>query len=480
MPAKNQLGGLKESTVHGIRWNAASIAISTALQIAQMIWLAHLLTPGDFGVMAMAWVVIRCASPIFAGGIGQSIIQQKEISREQFSTLFWLQTALGALTFAGVCLSVPLWVNFFEETRVAGLLLVCSLSFLIAPSGITIQALLTRRMMFDKLAAVQLSGSIADAVVSVWMATRGWGPLSICWGYFARNLVSSIMAAGVGRNDLPMPVVRVSNVRPMLKFALFETGNNLTFAFHTMLDKAILSRFLTAHELGLYFLAWELAMAPLSKISPVFTRVSFPLFSKIQDQPGQLNHYFLSMTQALMAVSLPVLLMTGILATPALTVFFGAEWAAAGTCLSLLSIFGLGKVVSNSGAGIFLAKGRSDCNFFWNLSATASIFFLLLVFLSASPSLEAAAVAQITALILVSGLWAFLLNRIGEIQIKPLLRVLIRRTALSFPMVLATLPWVLFIESPTITLAGGLASGILIYFLALFLFDREMILKLIR
>ncbi len=445
-----------------------------------MVWLARLLTPADFGWMAMAWVVVRCAVPVFSGGIGQSVIQQKEISREQFSTLFWIQMALGVLTFAGVYLSTPLWVAFFDVPEISALLLVCGLSFTFAPAGNAFQALFTRQMRFDKLALIQVAGALADLITSVWLAYRGWGALSVCWGFFARQLLTTIASGWLGKNHAPSLTFQIGQVKPMLKFASFETVNNLVYALHGVLDKAILSRFLSAHDLGLYFIAWELAMTPLSKINPVFTKVSFPLFAKLQDQPGRLNHYFMEMTRPLLAFNLPLLIAISMLAAPLLIAFFGLQWASAGVCLSLLGILGLEKVVANTGAGVFLARGRADYNLLWNLISTGAIFLSIVLFLNQSPSIESAALAQVVAMGFLFPVWSNLLRRQGNIHIRQLLMVLLRRLILCIPFSLALLLCLYWFSSPLAVLAMGLISALFVYLPTIWLFDRSLITNLFR
>ncbi len=478
--AKNQLEGLNDRAILSLRWNAASSGVSAILQVLQMVWLARLLTPADFGWMAMAWVVVRCAAPFFTGGIGQSIIQQKEISREQFSTLFWIQMALGILTFAGVYLSTPLWVAFFQVPEISALLLICGLSFTFAPAGNTFQALFTRQMRFDKLALIQVSGALADLITSVWLAYSGWGALSVCWGFFARQLLTTIASGWLGKNHAPSLTFQIGQVKPMLKFASFETANNLVYALHGMLDKAILSRFLSAHDLGLYFIAWELAMTPLSKINPVFTKVSFPLFAKLQDQPGKLNHYFMEMTRPLLALNLPVLIGISMLAAPLLIAFFGPQWASAGACLSLLGVLGLEKVLANTGAGVFLAKGRADYNLLWNLISTGAIFLSIVFFLNQSPSIESAALAQVLAMGILFSVWLFLLKRVGNIRIPQLLMVLLRRLVLCIPFSLALLLSLYWFTSPLAVLTMGLISALFVYLPTIWLFDRTLITNLFR
>ncbi|MBK8490023.1 MAG: oligosaccharide flippase family protein [Saprospirales bacterium] len=142
------MSGLKTRAIQSVKWNTLSMGVTTLLQIVQMVWLARLLEPYEWGIMAMVWVIIRLAMPLMQGGIGQAIIQSKTLSKIQFSSLFWIQWAMGLLSFVAVNAMIPLWIFFFEESDIGSLLFISSLSFLCASPGNVFQALFTRRLEF--------------------------------------------------------------------------------------------------------------------------------------------------------------------------------------------------------------------------------------------------------------------------------------------------------------------------------------------
>jgi O-antigen/teichoic acid export membrane protein len=462
----------RASILQGVKWNSISQILSSLLQLLQVVWLARILPPSEWGLMAMTWVVVRLASPLFLGGIGQAIIQQKDLSREQFSSIFWVQGVLGLFAFAAVNASSPLWVLFFDEPGLSGLLLLASLAFLIMPAGNAFQALLTRRLDFGNLSVIQLVSLAADLAVSLFMAYRGWGAFSMAWGFLVRSAVATLLATWFSRNELPALNFHFASIRLMLRFALFETGNNLVYALSSVIDKALIGRFLSPHELGLYSIAWELAMIPVSRINPLLTRVFFPVFAGAQDQPDKINSWFQKMTQALLLLNFPILTALALYSGPILRVFLGPEWEGAALCLSLLSLLGLGKMLANLGAGALLARGRSDVTMAWNILATAGAAISLLLF---ARSLESAALAQGIAFWALIGVWLYWLEAKGGIRLRPFFEIVLKRAALCLPPGVAF--WISghFFDPGIWALVATFLFVLIIYLLTLVVFDRRLL-----
>lgn len=443
-----------------------------------MIWLARLLEPAEFGKIAMAWVVIRVAGPIVTGGIGQAVIQKRTLLKEEFASLFWIQCGLGILVFGVVNLTAGAWGTFFDEPEIPALLLICSFSFLAMPIANSLQSLLTRNLDFNSLAVIQICSAIAELTAAVILAYYGWGVFALAWGFLIRTILAACITIWFARRDIPKPYLNIHPVQSMLRFALFETGNNLVNSTSTVIDKAILARFLTPHDLGLYFIAWELAMIPVSRINPLLTRVSFPLFSQFQDNPEKLNGLFLKTTNALILVNLPFLFALGLFSNHILSVAFGPDWSAAGLCLSLLSILGFGKALVNAGAGVLLAKGRSDLNFSWNLLSTSGITLLLLPTMVFFGTIEAAAITQIMVVMGLLGLWLRYLDKFGGVQLSPFFGMLFRRLLACLPFILVIGIWLLLDIPLGIQLVGGTLSASFVYLLTIIFSEKGIIKKI--
>lgn len=470
---------LKTQAIRSVKWNTLSIGATTILQIVQMIWLARLLDPADFGVMAMVWVVIRIASPLAQGGIQQAIVQSPSVSRAQFSTLFWVNVFLGAGLLATVNLLHPVWQLFFPESKLRELLMITSISLVFGAIGNPFQAIMLRNLAFRKLAFIQAGGAAVEFVTAVGLAMKGWGPEAIAWGVVAKMAFQALTSLMLGWSILPLQIrFHLLEIKAMLRFGLFETGSTVANLLQLQIDKALIGHFLGTHMLGLYFLCWELIVVPVSKFNPLLSRIAFPVFSRLQDQPEALNHSFQKVLATLMLLNTPFLLAMALLAKPILAVFFGPAWAEASTCLSILTVVGLGRAFASPGSAILLAKGRPDTGLYWNLIQAGGIALILWGAFFFFPSLESAALAQVAGVFGLSWIWYYFLSKYGGIRLLPLFSMLLHRIFLSLPMGIGIGLIILIFTENGAQIFWGTIAGIIVYSLTLFVFQRSHIAEL--
>ena len=135
---------LKQQAVSGVKWSGVSVGVVTALQFVDLAVLARLLSPSDFGLMGMVMVVFGFAQAFADMGISNAIIHRQDVTKDQLSSLYWLNILSGVIVFCVVCASVPLIVGFFHEPRLNNLLYLTAIIFLITPFGQQFQILLQK------------------------------------------------------------------------------------------------------------------------------------------------------------------------------------------------------------------------------------------------------------------------------------------------------------------------------------------------
>jgi O-antigen/teichoic acid export membrane protein len=465
------MNDLRDRALHSVRWNTISIGFTTLFQVIQMIWLARLLAPEDFGVMAIVWVVIRLANPVTQGGISQAIIQAPSINQVQLTSVFWLSFITGVLMFLALLLIRRPLATFFNSPELTQYLLLAGILFLIAPVGNIFQAAFSRNLEFRKLARVQIAGQLAELLVAIALAYRGAGALSLLWGVVSRYGVTTMLAMGQGWKTYASGwTFQWREIRSLASFAAYEAGSLTINAVNVQIDKVIIGKMLGLHTLGLYIIIWELMIIPVSRINPILMRVAYPVFSRMQNDLQAINRYFTKTIEILSTVNIPALVGLALLAQPFLSVVYGPAWKSAGTALSILTFAGMYKAFSGPGASVLLARGRADILFLWNLIWTlflgALLWFILILF----PSLESAAWVQVAGALILSGIWFLLLKKYGGIQLKPVLGIAVKQVALILPMAAGVFLARQVMENDAGRLVVGIFAGLLIYAGALLYF----------
>ena len=362
---------LKQQAVSGVKWSGASMGAVTTLQLVTLAVLARLLSPVDFGLMGMIMVVIGFAQVFADMGISNAIIHRRDTTRDQLSSLYWLNILAGVIVFFVVCASMPLVVGFYDEPRLSGLLYLTAVIFLITPLGQQFQILLQKNLKFNELAKIEIATAAINSAVAISLAFAGFGVYSLVWGQLAATTTRVALLCSVGwRQWCPSLHFAKQDLKGYISFGLYQMGERAINYLNSNLDYLIIGAMLGAKELGYYTLAYSLVIRPTTMINPVITKVAFPVFSLIQNETEKLRNGYLKVLQLLTTVNFPILAGLAVVAPTAVPVIFGEQWQPSIILLQILTVVGLLRSTGNPVGSLLLAKGRADLGFKWNLGLT--------------------------------------------------------------------------------------------------------------
>lgn len=360
---------LKQSAISGVKWTTLSTGIVTALQLVQLAVLARLLKPSDFGLMAMATVIIGFAQTYSDMGISAAIVHRQEVNRKHLSSLYWLNVISGIVVFALICVLSPLAVIFFHEPNLYKLLPIASLSFLISSFGVQFNCLLEMEMEFNLLAKQVIIASFAGAVIAISTAFMGFGVWSLVWGQLTNAGVRTMLLIMAGWTKWsPLLHFRREDLKGYLSFGLYQMGERSINYFNSRVDQLLVGNLLGAQELGYYNFAFNLVLQPVSAINPVMTRVAFPVFAKMQNDIGGLRQSYIKMINMLSTVNAPLLFGLAAVAPLLIPLVFGQQWIPAVLLVQILAFYAFLRSTGNPIGSLQLAKGRADLGFRWNLA----------------------------------------------------------------------------------------------------------------
>ncbi|MDQ3847541.1 MAG: MOP flippase family protein [Thermoproteota archaeon] len=367
---------LRKQAFKGIKWTTVSSGFTTSLQLVRLTILAHLLTPEDFGIVAMVVVVIGFIQAFSDMGVSNAIIHRQASNKQQLSSLYWLNIFAGVSVFIVLILSRSLIASFFQEPKLTNLIVLASLVFLIMPFGQQFQLLLQKELRFTLLAIVEMVSTFFDLLVAVMSALFGYGVLSLIFGQLFGAAVKAFLLTIIGFKEWrPIFHFSRSDLKGFLRFGAFQMGERSINYLSANFDYLLIGRFLGPEFLGVYSIAYQIVISPLLKINPVLTRVAFPIFAKKQHDNIALQKGYLEMSKLLALICLPILI--GIAATAHLIIplFFGDEWLLAVGLVQILTVVGATKTFGNPIGSILLAKGRADIGFYWNVFVAIINFF---------------------------------------------------------------------------------------------------------
>lgn len=361
---------LVQKTISGTKWSAISQFGRQGLGFVVTAILARLLSPDAYGLLGMA-IVITGFIDIFKDlGTSAALIQRKELSDDLISSIFWVNALFGLLSTGIVVLIAPWVALFYHEPQVVPVLRVLSLSFVVSGLSIAQQALLTRQMIFDKLARIELMSVVVGAVVGIGMAASGMGVWSLVGQTLCGSIVITILL-WIASPWRPQRTLDWSEVRSVASYGLNLSGFNILNYFVRNVDKILIGRYLGTTALGYYSVAYRLMLYPLGSVSNVLGRVLFPVFSQIQDDNARFRRAYLRVCASISLVTFPMMLGLWVVAEPFIAAFLGPRWMPVAVVLMILAPVGLVQSIGTTVGHIYMAKGRTDWMFLWGIAVAA-------------------------------------------------------------------------------------------------------------
>lgn len=321
---------LKGRIVRGVMVSGVGQASRVVVNLAATIVLARLLTPTDFGLVAMVTAVTNFANLLRDGGMSLPIVQRKDLTGFQLSTLFWVSAAIGAgLTVVTALLSPALaWV--YGEPRLVPITLALAGMFLFAGLGIAHRGLLRRQMRFGALTGIAVVADLVAFAAAVVVALLGLGA-----GYWSLVILSLLTGAGnallpwLACRWRPGLAARHCGVGPMLRSGAHLTGSNLLNHSVRNLDNVLIGAVWGAVPLGLYTRAYQLLLAPRQQFNRPLTASAVPALSRLQTDPDRYRTFYLNGVTALAAVSMPVVGFLFVTVHDLIPVVLGPQWTGA-------------------------------------------------------------------------------------------------------------------------------------------------------
>ena len=349
---------LKRRSVRGGLFTVSSQGTQFLMQSVQTVVLARLLTPADFGLVAMVTAVTGLAQGFADVGLSEATIQRQEINHDQVSALFWINVAVGlALMLATMALG-PVLAWFYREPRLTYIALLMSLTFVIAGSRVQPDAILKRQMRFRSLAIRDIAASASGVAAAVITALLGGG----YWALVAFPLTASLTQVTLSWlmvNWKPSLPRRGTKVRSLVAFGGNVAISYFIYNVNRSADSVLIGWYWGAGPLGLYSKALNLLMLPLRQLAAPVSAVVIPAFSRTQDDPERFARYYLRAMNLTTWVVAPIFGFLFVAAQPVITLVLGSQWQKAAPVFQILATCALAQLMLDSTLWLFVSRGQS-------------------------------------------------------------------------------------------------------------------------
>jgi len=359
---------IDNKSILGIKWTGFSTFIVSITQILQLSILSRFLIPSDFGLMAIVLVVVGFSQTFVDMGISNAIIYKQNISKNQLSTLYWINIFSGFLIFLFIFFISPLIAKFYNEPILLHLNRLVAISFIIQPFGQQFMVLLQKELRFKEISIIEVISKTTSLLISVIFAYFGYGIYSFIFGTLGAIFLQTCLYFLIGLKDFGISFTfSFKEINEFLNFGLYQMGEKTINYFNFQIDVILIGRLLGSEQLGIYNIAKQIIIRPSSLINQIVTKVSFPSLALIQNKTEKLKGIYLKIINYLSMINFPLFALIYVFANDLILILFGEAYVEAIRIVKILSIYGAVRSVGNPVGSLLLALGRAKLAFIWNL-----------------------------------------------------------------------------------------------------------------
>ncbi|MBN2589418.1 MAG: lipopolysaccharide biosynthesis protein [Sedimentisphaerales bacterium] len=366
---------------HSIRGAAVTVTaqgIKFILLTGSTAVLARLLTPADFGLIAMVEFFTAFIIMFKDLGLSMATIQKKDITHEQITSLFWINVVFSILLMFMTIAISPLVARFYNEPRLTMITIATGCTLIIGGLNPQHMALLNRQMRFVSIAVINIVSLTCGIVAAIIGALLGLSYWSLILMTIVQGLVCVIMVWSISGWRPGRPAVG-KGVKSMLTFGGNLTGSSVLGYFIRNADNAIIGYALGSASLGIYTKAYGLLMLPIRQFNSPMQRIMIPTLSRLQDEPKQYRSFYLQALAAIALITMPMVTFLFVSANEIVDILLGSEWTAVAPTFRFLAPAAFLGAINFAPGWLFVSLGRVGTQFRWTILSAPVIIIGFLI-----------------------------------------------------------------------------------------------------
>ena len=350
---------LKEKSINAVVWNAVERFSVQGVNFVISLIIARLVSPEDFGAIAMLAIFLGIANTFVDGGFANALVRKLDRTETDNSTAFYFNIIVGVLAYLILYFSAPSIASFYSMPILIPVLRVVALSIVCNSLSIVQQAILTADINFKGHAKISLVAAVISGIVGVVMAYANFG----VWALVAQMLGSSFVRMVLLWETVrwkPLCVFSMQSFREMFGYGAKLLLSNLVVNISGGITGLIIGRRLSAESLGYYNRAEQLTYFPANNISAILQRTTFPVLSKKQNDVDVLRHYYLKIITITSMLVIPAMTIFGVFAESFVIALLTDKWVSIVPLMQILVFNAVWIPFSALNINIICVVGHSD------------------------------------------------------------------------------------------------------------------------
>ena len=368
---------LKRKAVSGMVWTGMQRYSTMIIQFISGIILARLLTPYDYGCIGMLMIFMVLAESFIDSGFGSALIQKKNPTQEDYSTIFFWNLGMAVLLYAVLYLSAPFIAKFYDIPLLCRVLRIQGVILFIYAFNIVQRNQLQKNLNFKVLAIVAVSTSIISLLVTILMAYRGFG----VWALVTQNILTAAIPSLVFWFYIRW--------RPQVTFSLKSFKELFSFGFYMFLSQMmnqlgmhvqglLIGKLYNPSTMGYYSKAYGTERLASTNIASIVTEVAYPLYAEVQDDRDRLSNMIKRLTMTLAFFTFPLMFILLLCAKPLFVLLYSERWVNCVPFFQVLCIAGLATCLHSVNNRAIAAIGEGRAMLWWTIvKRIMGIFFIV-------------------------------------------------------------------------------------------------------
>ncbi|WP_153845399.1 MULTISPECIES: MOP flippase family protein [Sphingobacterium] len=408
----------KKSVIKGVKWTSFSTIILAVVAIAKISILTRYLNKSDFGLIAMITFILNFMDLFNDMGISTAILHKQNISKKEYSSLYWSNLGLSIFLYIAVLLATPLIVDFYNQPQLSIITPLLALNLIFTGIGRQFKVILQKELNFKLLAIADISSALISIILAVYLAIKGFGVFSLVYSTILQMFLSNctFVVLGFSKHKISF-YCNLALIKDFFRIGMYQVGGQVANYFNRDLDILIIGKLFNAQVLGGYSLAKQLVFRPFQLINPVIIKVASPVLAKSQNDPESLKINYLKLLNSVSSLNILIYVLLILFSNQAIEILYGKDYLNVSILVKILSVYMIFRAIGNPVGSLVVATGRTDLDFKWNLLTLAVI--PLAVFTGSRWGIEFVALSlTISMMILFYPSWKYLINKMTIISFK--------------------------------------------------------------
>ena len=353
------MGEIKQQTLSGVKWTAIERFSIQGVQFLLGIVVARLLTPADYGLVGLLGIFLGISQTLIDSGISNALVRKLDRDEADFSTAFYFNIAVATGCAAAIFFGSPWIAHFFKQPELSPIAKLYSVNLIIGAFGMVQGAKLTIEVDFKTQARINFISAVVSGIICLVLAYLGWGVWSLVWQSIISNVMRVILL-WTSTKWKPLLLFSKKSFNNLFGYGSKLMASGLLHTVYSELTTIAIGKFYTPAALGNYYRGQGMSSLPVNMITGMFGRVTFPIFSRIQNDDERLIRVYRNYISSVMMLVVFFVMLIVALAKPLILFLLTDKWSGAIIFVQVYAFAIVFDPICQLNLNLLQVKGRSD------------------------------------------------------------------------------------------------------------------------